>query len=582
VLVNDTVEGTVLSDAVRSQKRDVVLGSLLVTVHQAAEVAVPVVIGVIIDRAVATGDGGAIVRWIAVLAGLFVVLSAAGCTAVYIEERAVTGATHRARLLVARRVLHAGGGVEDALPGEVVSLSTVETTRIGEGVGALILTVGALVGVLAGAAVLFATSLTLGLVVVIGLPIVLVAVQALSQPLVARADAQQAAVGSAAGIAADLFAGLRVLKGLGAEAAGVARYRAASTTALGAALDATKVRSAYLGITLGVAGGFLTLVTWVGGREALDGSISVGELVAALGITQFLVGPLGRLAFMTGIVAQARASSEHIAAALDAPPAVAGGTGTLGSAPVAGGLALRGLSHQGLSGLDLDVAPGELVGVVATDPADAAALVACLDRSVDPAGGAVEVDGVGVGGLALDEARRAVVVAHHDARLFEGSLGDNVAVALAGTGPAGGPSGGTAGPPGDEVDLATALEAAGADAVVDVVPGGLDAPVAEGGRALSGGQRQRVALARALAADPPVLVLHEPTTAVDAATEHRIATGVRSLRAGRRTTVLITASPTLLAVTDRVAVVHGGRVVAEGTHTELAAADDRYRTAVLT
>jgi putative ABC transport system ATP-binding protein len=574
VLVNDAIEGTVLSDAVRSQKRDVVLGSLLVTVHQAAEVAVPVVIGVIIDRAVATGDGGAIVRWIAVLAGLFVVLSAAGCTAVYIEERAVTGATHRARLLVARRVLHAGGGVEDALPGEVVSLSTVETTRVGEGVGALILTVGALVGVLAGAAVLFATSLTLGLVVVIGLPIVLVAVQALSQPLVARADAQQAAVGSAAGIAADLFAGLRVLKGLGAEAAGVARYRAASTTALGAALDATKVRAAYLGITLGVAGGFLTLVTWVGGREALDGSISVGELVAALGITQFLVGPLGRLAFMTGIVAQARASSEHIAAALDAPPAVAGGTGTLGSAPVAGGLALRGLSHQGLSGLDLDVAPGELVGVVATDPADAAALVACLDRSVDPAGGAVEVDGVGVGGLALNEARRAVVVAHHDARLFEGSLGDNVAVALAGTG--------TAGPPGDEVDLATALEAAGADAVVDVVPGGLDAPVAEGGRALSGGQRQRVALARALAADPPVLVLHEPTTAVDAATEHRIGSGVRSLRAGRRTTVLITASPTLLAVADRVAVVHGGRVVAEGTHAELAAADDRYRTAVLT
>jgi ABC-type Fe3+/spermidine/putrescine transport system ATPase subunit len=98
---------------------------------------------------------------------------------------------------------------------------------------------------------------------------------------------------------------------------------------------------------------------------------------------------------------------------------------------------------------------------------------------------------------------------------------------------------------------------------------------------LSGGQRQRVALARALATDAPVLVLHEPTTAVDAATEHRIAAGIRAVR-GHRTTVLVTTSPTLLAAADRVVLIDGGRVVATGDHAGLAATDARYREVVLT
>src|SRR5690606_31416194 len=131
-----------------------------------------------------------------------------------------------------------------------------------------------------------------------------------------RADAHQEAVAATAGIAADLLAGLRVLKGLGAEAAAAARYRRSSGEALDAALAANRVRSAYLGVTMSVAGAFLVLVGWIGGRQALDGSITVGELVAAVGITQFLVGPLGRLAYAAGMLAQARASAAHVAAAL--------------------------------------------------------------------------------------------------------------------------------------------------------------------------------------------------------------------------------------------------------------------------
>src|SRR5690606_35515709 len=109
----------------------------------AAEVAVPLAVGLVVDRAVATGDGAAMTRWVIGLAVLFAVLSSAGCYGVYAYDRVVANASHDVRLRVARRVLDPGGGVEDALPGEVVSLSTVETARIGEGVGALVILVGA-------------------------------------------------------------------------------------------------------------------------------------------------------------------------------------------------------------------------------------------------------------------------------------------------------------------------------------------------------------------------------------------------------------------------------------------------------
>jgi len=551
----------VLARALRRQRRDVVLASVLVTVHQIAEILVPVTIGVVIDRAIAPGDGGQAVRWLLVLAGQFVVLSAAGCTALFVDERARMTATHDTRMEVAARVLDAGGGVEQALPGEVVSLSTVETMRIGDGIGAVIMAVGALTGVVAGAVILFTISFWLGLAVVVGLPVVLLAVQALAEPLVSRADEHQEAVGVASGVAADLLQGLRVLKGLGADAAAAARYDRASREALRAGLDANRVRSSYAGFTATIAGVFVILVAWLGARQALDGRISVGQLIAALGVTQFLIGPLNRLAFAAGQLAQARASAEHLDEAISAPPAVTGGDRPL-ARDGRGALTVDRLSLRSLRDVSFAAAPGEVVGIVA-EPVDAAALIECLDRSAEPEGGSVTVDGVRHADLSLDDARRAVVVAHHDAPLLAESVRGNILAAA--------PDGAAVEP---FVVAASLLD------VVSGVPGGIDGTLTEGGRSLSGGQRQRVALARALATEAPVLVLHEPTTAVDAATEHRVARALRSVRDGR-TTLVVTASPALLALADHVVLIDEGRVVAAGRHDDLVAADARYRQGVL-
>jgi putative ABC transport system ATP-binding protein len=192
----------------------------------------------------------------------------------------------------------------------------------------------------------------------------------------------------------------------------------------------------------------------------------------------------------------------------------------------------------------------------------------------------VELDGTALTALGLDDVRAAMLVAEHDADLFEGTVLENVTAAV--PTPAGVED--TAAPAevmAARAGVAAAMAASGTDEVARALPDGVDTAVTARGRSLSGGQRQRVALARALAADAPVLVVHEPATAVDAVTETRIAAGIRDVRRGR-TTLLVTNSPALLAVTDRVVLLHGGRVTATGVHERLVHERADYRTAVLT
>jgi len=585
-----------LRHVVRRNRHDVVVGSTLTMVHQGAEALVPVVIGVVIDQAVETHDTGALVRWIAALAVLFVGLSAAGCVGTFVYERVIVRSGHEARMALVRRVLDPRGGAEAThLPGDLVSLASVDTNRIGEGMGAVLLAAGAVVGTVGTAALLLATSLQLGLVVLVGLPLVLVAVHRLSLPLEERSGAQHEAIAAASGVATDLMSGLRVLKGLGAQQAAAARYRQASGTALDGALHTARWQGAYEGLTFTMGGAFVVVVAWFGGRLALDGDLTVGQLVAALGLTQFLVGPLNRVAYVVSALAQARAAATRIAAVCAAPPAVDDGSVRLPAA-VRGDLRLRVASGHGDNGSDgtgggdgasaaiadgeatndggdvtgdgddggfvLHAAAGEVVGIVCRSPEDTARVLAAFDGAATSGG--VTVDGVELVDVVLDDRRRALLVARHDAALFEDTVAENVAVAATAS---------------DIVE--SVLRAAAVDEVIETVDGGLDAEVGEDGRALSGGQRQRVALARALATDAPVLVLEDPLTAVDAVTEHRIAARLRELRAGGRTTVLVTSSPALLAVADRVVLVEGRRVVAEGDHHTLAVDDERYRTAVL-
>ncbi|MBT2526581.1 ABC transporter ATP-binding protein [Streptomyces sp. ISL-99] len=565
MLVGGPTGGHVLRRTIRGQRRHVVGASLLGMAHQGCEAMVPVVIGVIIDEAVATGSSSALLRLLLVLAALFFVLSTCYRTAARITDGAGERAAHRLRLAIGARVLDPGGGADAGrLPGELTAIATGDAKRVGAVAAALPYGVSAVAGLAISAVALLRISVPLGLLVLLGIPPLLWLGHRISRPLERRSDAEQERAAHASGVAADLVAGLRVLKGIGAEPAAVSRYRRTSQESLTAALRAARSRAWHDGAILALTGIFIAVIGLVGAHLAMRGTISIGELVAAVGLAQFLLGPFQLLTYVNGEFALGRASAERIAKVLASPPAVTAGPAALPD-PVTGRLRLRGVTHGALRGVDLDIAPGSMVGVVARDPAAAADLLLCLGREADPAEGAIEVDGVPLAGLDPDDVRRVILVAHHDADLFESSLLDNV---LAGT------DSGTA-------DAGPALTASAADDVARALPQGVDTVLSERGRSLSGGQRQRVALARALAADHPVLVVHDPTTAVDTVTESRIAGRLRELRRGR-TTLLVTTSPALLAVTDRVVVLDGGTVTADGRHPELVAQDAAYRSVVLT
>ncbi|MFC7715473.1 ABC transporter ATP-binding protein [Nonomuraea recticatena] len=570
----------VLRRAVTGQWKQSAAGALLAAGHQTGEALVPVMVGVVIDEAISPGDGGALLLWIAALAVVFAGLSSSYRFSFRAAERASEQAAHRLRIELTERVLEPRGGAEAGrLPGELVAVATSDAKRVGAVNVAMAAAVAALAGLLAGGIALLRVSLPLGLLVLLGIPPLLMLAHLLGKPLERRSGAEQERAARASGVAADLIAGLRVLKGIGAENAAVARYRRTSRDALAATLRAARAQAWHDGGMLVLTGLFIAVVALVGGRLAAQGDITVGQLVAAVGLAQFLLSPLSILAWANGEFAQGRASAARIASVLSSPPAVTGGHAAP-SRPVRGAIALREVSYGALRAVSFEVAPGELLGVVTRDAAVAHALLRVLGRTADPDAGVVELDGAPLTGLDPAELRRAIVVAEHDADLFEGTLLDNITAAIPATGT---PATGTpsASAPPETPAPETAMVAAGADEVAGALPYGLLTPLTERGLSLSGGQRQRVALARALAADPPVLVLHDPTTAVDAATEARIADGVRAARQGR-TTIMVVTSPALLAAADRVVFVDGGGPPACGTHAELVEGHETYRATVLT
>ena len=561
--MSDAAARTVMRQAVLGQRRHLLPGTALLVVHQVCESLVPIVIGAVIDRAIGTGDTGTLVGWLVALVVLFIVLSVAWFTNAVATERACQGAEHNTRIRLVDRVLAATGGVERRFKvGKLVSIANTDTEEVGRLGDHVPAAIGAAAAVVVALGFLSAVDARLGLLILAGLPAVLAVEKLMADRLVDRWADEQEESSEAAAVATDLMAGLRVLKGLGAERAAAGRYRRASRRSLGATLRAASAEAMANTVGTAVHGGFLALVALIAGRMAAGGSLTIGEFVAVVGLTQFLITPLEILGGAITSLAEARASANRVAKVLETPAAVADGWRRL-EGPVTGRLVLRGVSRKKLRHLDLTAGPGDLIGIAVPDPDVARELVACLSREADPDSGTLEIDGIPFEDLELDSLRRTVVVSTRDATLFEGTLADNVV-----------PNGETT------IPLAAALESAGAAQVTESLPAGAATDLGQRGRFLSGGQAQRVALARALAADAPVLVLHDPTTAVDSVTEQEVAEGLRRLR-DVRTTLVITTSPALLAACTRVVLVgrKGSRIY--GTHHTLVSEEAEYRRAVL-
>ncbi|MGW1957799.1 ABC transporter ATP-binding protein [Streptomyces sp. NPDC001920] len=550
----------ILRTALRRNVGAMAGGTFLMGLYQAGETAFPIALGMIVEHTMRDRSPGALGLSVAALAVIITTVSLSWRFGMRILQKANTTEAHRWRVRVAACGLQPVARDVDLKSGEVLTIATEDADQTADIIEVVPLLVSSLVAVLVAAIALGMADLRLGLLVIVGTVAILSILSVMSKRIGASTQEQQARVARAGAKVADLIIGLRPLHGFGGNHAAFRSYRAVSTEAKHQAVTVAKVNGVYAGTALALNAVLAAAVTLTAGVLAFDGRISIGELVMAVGLAQFIIEPLKMFSEMPKYVMIARASAERMALVLSAPPVMTPGA----ERPAAGGdLEIDGVSHATLRKLTLRVSAGEFVAIAAYQPRAAADLAALLAVRVPPGAyeGEVRVGGRALADLSIEAVRAHLLVNPYDGEIFAGTLRSNID------------------PSGTSRTVAEAVEASMLTDVVALHREGLDYAVRDRGANLSGGQRQRLSLARALAADTDVLVLHDPTTAVDAVTEQLIARNVAKLRRGR-TTLVITSSPALLDAADRVLVLNDGVITAEDTHRNLLAGDEDYCLAV--
>ncbi|MGP4001016.1 ABC transporter transmembrane domain-containing protein [Streptomyces sp. 8N706] len=535
------------------------------TAHMAGVALLPAAVGLAVQAVVDRSGGGLALACggIAALGALI----ALGDT--MLHRSAITNwitAAARVQQLLARKTTEMGATLtRQVAAGEITAVSTGDVEKIGWFVEALSrFTAAALTSV--GVCVALAVYRPeLGVVVATGLPVLALAVLPLLPRATQRADEQREKAGRATELAADTVAGLRVLRGIGGEELFLARYRRASQEVRRAAVRSARMWALISAVQVVLPGLLLIAVVGHGAALALDGRISVGELVTVYGAVTFLLFPLRHFEEIAMAYSFSRPSAKRAARVLALRRTTSGVREVDGP--------LEGDLYDPASGL---LAPaGRLTVVVCGDPDAAGRLADRLGGHAPqrPEGGTVPsalLGGAALDAMPLERARTAVLVQDKDPVLLSGTLAELLDV----------PSSGA-------VPVAEALAAAQCGDVLDALARAsaddsgdpMRTRITERGRSLSGGQRQRLALARSLVADPEVLVLDEPTSAVDSHTEARIADGLRHLRKDR-TTVVFSSSPLLLDRAERVVFLHEGEVAAVGRHRKLLHSHPGYRAVV--
>ncbi|MFE9044541.1 ABC transporter transmembrane domain-containing protein [Streptomyces sp. NPDC007818] len=555
------------------QVRSLLWGLLL----QLSIAGLPIGVGLAVQGVVDRDGGG-----LALGCGVVVALGAGIAVGdTMLHRTAVTNwitAAARVQQLLARRTAELGSLLTRRVAaGEVVAVSTGDVEKIGWFVEAFSRFAAAVLTLLAVCVGLVVYEPALGVVVAVGVPALALAALPLLPRATRRADEQREKAGKATELASDTVAGLRVLRGIGGEELFLGRYRAASQEVREAAVRSARMWALIAAVQVLLPGLLLIAVVAYGAGLALDGRITVGALVTVYGAVALTHHPLRNVEEIAMAYAFSRPSARRAARvlALSRVTDPSGGSGDR-SRPASNGSGDRARQASGdlydpVTGL---IAPaGLLTAVVCGDPDAAGRLADRLGgHPAEPGDGHVSVrlGGVPLDELSLDAARTAVLVQDKEPVLLSGTLRDLLDV----------PSSGGVRP---EDALAAAQCGDVLDALAQASVDGDGDPmrtrITERGRSLSGGQRQRLALARSLVTDPEVLVLDEPTSAVDSHTEARVADGVRKLRSGA-TTVVLASSPLLLDLADRVVLVHEGRAVAHGTHRALLADEPRYRAVV--
>lgn len=532
----------------------VLRGALYGTLWMGVLMVPPYLLSRAIDDGLRAENPRALFLWVAVLVAVTLLNAALSILRHRTMSLVRMDAAHRTMRVVTRHSTVLGASLARRVSsGELSTVQAADVlliahilTMTGPGVGSVIAYVGV-------AILLFTMSPPLAAIVVFGVPVLALVVGPLLGRLHGRQRTYREHQGATTALAADIVSGLRVLCGIGGKEHFARRYEERSGALLGQGYRVSETTSWFHAVSACLPVVFLGVVTWVAARLAVLDQITVGETVAVYAYVAVLILPTFFLIEGATGITQGLVSVRRVLRVLHLePPSAGSGVNRAGPAP----------------GSELDdpasgvtVVPCTTTALVAASPKEAAAVADRLCRYIDSE---VIWGGVPLRDVELTEVRERLLLSDNSAYLFAGPLREVLD-----------PHGGRT-----DAELREALRVAAATDLLDAMPDGLDSSVEPQGRNLSGGQRQRIRLARALLADTEVLVLVEPTSAVDSHTEATIAERLHEARSGR-TTVVVGTSPLLLDRADRVVLLVDGEVAAVGTHGELAQTRNDYRTLVL-
>jgi ATP-binding cassette subfamily B protein len=453
--------------------------------------------------------------------------------------------------------------------GQLMSRATVDLQgiRFFLGYGLIFISQSLLTIALAGA-VMIAIDPLLALIALVPAPFIVYAASRYNRVSRPALQEVQQRIAELTAEAEENVSGIRIVKAFAREEHQLRRFQRAVARVFEQSIYSTKLQAVFSPLIGFLPQVGIVLVLLIGGREVIDGSLSLGAFTAFYTYLVMLAGPMRSLGNLMGMAQRAIAAGNRMFEIVDREPAIQSPPGAPPLPAGDGAVSLRGvtLSYSGggapaLSDVDLEVEAGRTIALVGPSGAGKTSLVALIARLYDPDTGTVEVDGTDVRTVDLNSLRSEIAFVADDSFLFTASVAENIAYANAGA---------TI----EEIEAAARL--AQADGFIRQLPDGYETRVGERGLTLSGGQRQRVAIARALLADPRILILDDATSSVDATTEAAIKTGLRAAMAGR-TTFIIAHRLSTVALADEIVVLDGGRVVDRGSHEELMEGCGFYR-----
>ena len=579
--------GALLRWLLRRAAVPVTLATLAACTSNIIQAIVPAFLGQALDAGIENGLNGRVWGIGALLLVLFVVYAVGDTMLSYFGVTAWMRTAFDVDRLVGRQISATGKDLSRQVStGEVATIIASDADYLGKFIEHLPALLGAAASFLVVAVLMLRTSVSLGLIVILGMPLVAAIVTLVIRPLQKRQAVQREAHSAVTTITTDTVAGLRILRGIGGEDVFARRYRDASQELRRRGVEVASSQATLMTLQVLLPGLFAAIVVWVAARMAVAGSLTPGGLITFYGYTAYLSWPLWVFTSSVQDYTRAVVGARRLSRLLEVAPAAGSLVERLNLDPAAAHPVSGDLVDTG-SGLRLK--EGRMTALVCPDPQVSADLATRLGRftDTDPT---VTLAGRPLTTMPLEQVRASVVVSGATAQLFTGTLREALDVR-------GGPDPQPAGledlmraeterttgadvdqqvrpqereAPGDD-RLIEAIGIADAGDVLTSLSEGLAGMITEKGRSLSGGQRQRVALARALLTEAPTLVLIEPTSALDSHTEARVAAQVHRARAGR-TTVVVTASPLVLEACDEVVFLDSsGTELLRSTHRELMA-----------